>query len=225
MVPAKSTAAQSDRTGQDTPTSPDSLWVSSATLFQAEAPPPGSVELITSPVLLSALSTAAQNEADAHETAVRFAWQFSPGPCFPQLGGVDVGTVNVFQALEPPVGDALTARPPASPAATQKETDGQETPAKPSAGIVRVVQTGERDAGSVVVSTSLPPTATHNDREGQEMPLAPVGMCVTLQLALPAIGSVETTRSPAPIDAQKEPELQATAPSPPVIGVASRSTS
>jgi hypothetical protein len=76
------------------------LFASIFATLQADGPAAGSRELIASP----SLSTATQNDAEGHETAVTFAWQSTPGPCFPQSDGTEVGTFSVRQALAPPVG-------------------------------------------------------------------------------------------------------------------------
>ena len=61
------------------------------TAFHAAAPPVGSLDVTASPSELSALSTATHSDADGHETAVKPAWQSSPGPYLPHSNGVEVG--------------------------------------------------------------------------------------------------------------------------------------
>jgi len=80
--------------------------------------------------------------------------------------------VALVHALAPPAGLVEVKTSPALAVATHSETDGHDTastiPSPEATGAL--LQELAPPLGSVAVSTSLPPTATHNEIDGQETP-------------------------------------------------------
>src|SRR5829696_502803 len=125
---------------------------------QAPAPPAGSVETITSALLV----TAAQAPTAGQEAA---------------LTGRPLPAVTAFQAPAPPVGEVEDSIWPELPV-TQSEVEGQETPfsARCPAGCLATCQVPVPPVGSVEVRM-LPssPTATQSEGEGQATPRRSTG--------------------------------------------------
>jgi hypothetical protein len=162
-------ATQSEELGHETL----SRLVSRSTCvaFQVDGPPAGSREVIASP----SLSPATHSDADAHDTAVRFATQSSPGPYFPHSGGVEVPTVSVLQAPAPTVGSVEVATSPAGPTATQSDRDGHEIAENPDTPTPScVVRQAPRPPAGLVEVRTVPAvlTAAQNDDDGQDTPVS-----------------------------------------------------
>jgi hypothetical protein len=86
-LPSAPAATHSDAVGHETPVRP---CLSIGVTFHAVAPPVGSLEVTASPTE-SAVSTATHSDTDGQETAIKLAWQSSPGPYLPHSGGIEVG--------------------------------------------------------------------------------------------------------------------------------------
>jgi hypothetical protein len=225
-APEKSVARQRVREGHEMPYSP---LIASIRWLLHDCGSVGSVEVITSPSELSALSTAAQKDGDAHETDVKSAEQSSSGPYLPHSSGTDVPTGTRLQASAPPVGSVDTSSVPAPAAATHNDTDGHDTDDTDRALTCVALQVAVPPGGSFELTIWSPPTSTHNDAEGHDNPAGTErssgGLANSFQLEAPEPGSVETKMEPPPAATHNDDEAHESVSSTPAEPLGAESIS